>query len=189
MGGSEKELVKPLSLRFLAVAVLAILIVAKFFAFGPIKQISLAEINIQTAQLLAKASLRPPEQKKQSHRADLQQFQFYLADCVAPYFALQALTLEDPMSVLEAAQPLPQNLEPHVIYLGEELGIDDRLGLKLTAVKKFISYRLGLSPERPSAYLYVILASPKCAGYRQIDWSKVWASSSGKGVDTGAVAF
>ena len=168
-------MIKPLSLRFLAIGMLLILFVAKFFVLGPIRQITLEEISNHTAQLLAEKTLHPPEQKRQRHRVDLQQFQFYLTDCVAPYFALQALTLEDPMSVLESAQPLPQNLEPHVMYLGEELDIHDRLGLKLTAVKKFISYRLGLSSERPSAYLFLVLANPGCIGYRQLNWSKIWS--------------
>lgn len=152
------------------------LIAAKFFVFSAVKQISLEEINSRTLQVLSESSIGPALQKKQPRRKELQQFQFNLSDCVSPYFALQALTLEDPGAVLEAAKPFPLGLNPHVIYLGEELEISNRLGLKLTAVRKFISYRLGLSSERPAAYLYIILSRPGCTGYRNINWSKVWAS-------------
>lgn len=154
------------------------LFIAKFFVFSAAGQIGLEEINKNTAQVLAANAASAVEEKRQPLRRDLHMFKFNLPDCTAPYFAVQALTMEDLQPVLDAAKPFPEDLEPHVIYLGEELEMADRIGLKLTAVEKFVSYRLGLSIERPSAYLYIILSRQDCTGYRNINWSKIWASSS-----------
>lgn len=154
------------------------LFIAKFFVFSAAGQIGLEEINKNTAQVLAANAASAVEEKRQPLRRDLHMFKFNLPDCTAPYFAVQAMTMEDLQPVLDAAKPFPEDLEPHVIYLGEELEMADRIGLKLTAVEKFVSYRLGLSIERPSAYLYIILSRQDCTGYRNINWSKIWASSS-----------
>ena len=151
------------------------LFIAKFFVFSAAGQIGLEEINKNTAQVLAANAASAVEEKRQPLRRDLHMFKFNLPDCTAPYFAVQALTMEDLQPVLDAAKPFPEDLEPHVIYLGEELEMADRIGLKLTAVEKFVSYRLGLSIERPSAYLYIILSRQDCTGYRNINWSKIWA--------------
>lgn len=153
------------------------LFVAKFFVFSAAGQIGLEEINKNTAQVLAANAATAVEEKRQPLRRDLHMFKFNLPDCAEPYFAVQALTMEDLQPVLDAAKPFPDDLEPHVIYLGEELEIADRISLKLTAVRKFISYRLGLSIERPSAYLYIILSRQNCTGYRNLNWPKIWASN------------
>jgi hypothetical protein len=169
--------VSPLTLRLLGGAMIGILFIAKFFLFDTAGQIGLDAINKNTAQVLAANVAMAVEEKRQPLRRDLHMFKFSLADCTSPYFAVQALTLEDLQPVLDAAKPFPDDLKPRVIYLGQELDMEDRIGLKLTAVKKFISYRLGLTIERPSAYLYIILSRKDCTGYRKLNWSKIWASS------------
>jgi hypothetical protein len=178
VGDAEKAMMNPFFLRVLGGGIIGLLLVAKFFLFGSAQQIGLDEFNKNTLQVLAEISAQPIEEKRQPLRKDVHMFKFSLPDCTAPYFAVQALTMEDLEPVLDAAKPFPEDLNPHVIYLGEELEMSDRIGLKLTAVRKFISYRLGLSIERPSAYLYIILSRQDCTGYRKVQWSRAWASSS-----------
>jgi hypothetical protein len=169
--------VNPIFLRLVGGAIIGILFIAKFFLFTAAGQIGLDEINRNTEQVLAVSAATAIVEKRQPLRRDLHMFKFNLPDCASPYFAVQALTLEDLQPVLDAAKPFPDELKAHVIYLGEELEMTDRLGLKLTAVQKFVSYRLGLSIERPSAYLYIVLSRQNCTGYRNLNWSKIWASS------------
>ncbi|MDE2445539.1 MAG: hypothetical protein KGO94_05115 [Alphaproteobacteria bacterium] len=162
--------------RIGAAVFLVLLFGVKFFAFGPIKQIELVDITSRTASLLAAKTSGSIEHIRQPRRIELQQFTFHLDDCPAPYVALQALVMEDPQAVIDAAAPLPVGLIPHIILLGEELDFDDRLGVKLTAIKKFVTYRLGLSPEQPTAYLYIVMAAPSCNGYKNLDWWRAWAA-------------
>ena len=161
--------------RITAALVVVLFFVAKFFVFGPLVQISQAEITERTTALLTEATHAPMTSTRQRERADLQQFIFSLPDCPAPYIALQSMLMEDPQSVIDAAG-LPPGLEPHVIYLGDELGFADRFSIRMTTITKFIAYRLGLSPERPTNHLYIVMAAPGCAGYRSLPWWKAWAT-------------
>jgi len=125
--------------------------------------------------MLKQGGARDIQNNRQARRADVRQFQFTLAGCDQPLFAVQGLTLEDPQALLDAAQPLPTDLKPHVYYLGHELSLDDRLGLKLVAVQEYLRFRLKLSNQAPAAYLYILLAGSGCESYRNLKWKDVWA--------------
>jgi hypothetical protein len=166
---------KPYTIRITVVATLIGLLAGKFLLLAPAHQLDPAVMNNNFEKVLIAAGATNVKQSKRDDRADQHRFEFTLNDCPLPYVALQGSTLEDLKAVIDHAVSLPQGVVPHVFYLGKELGFDDRLGLKLTAVTQFIAFRLGLSSEMPSGNIYLVLAKPGCESYRQLEWSRVWA--------------
>ena len=142
---------------------------------APVHQLEPAAMNANLENVLKSAGAQIVKASVRDDRADQRRFEFTLQDCPVPYVALQASALEDIQAVIDHAKALPEGLVPRVFFLGKELAFDDRLGLKLTAMKQFVAHRLGLSPEMPSGDIYLLLAKPGCDGYRTLQWWRVWA--------------
>jgi hypothetical protein len=163
-----------MALRLAVIAVLGLLLVAKFLLPSPSHQIASELMNANFAEALKKAGAEHIVEMKREDRSDQHRVEFTLKDCPMPYLALQASTLEDLQAVLDHATRLPVGFVSRVFYLGKELGFDDRLGLKWTAVSQFVEFRLGLSSQMPSGNIYVLLAAPGCSSFGVIDWQHIW---------------
>lgn len=162
-------------MRVILIAALAALLVAKYLLLAPVHQLDPTVMNANFEKILAAAGAQTVKTTMRNDRSDQRQFEFTLKDCPAPYVAMQASALEDLSAVINHAKALPEGLIPRVFFLGTELAFDDRVGLKLTAVKQFVAYRLGLSHEMPSGDIYLLLAKPGCHDYRALEWWRVWA--------------
>jgi hypothetical protein len=162
--------------RACAAIVLSTLLVGKFLLFGQIDRIPANMMNANLMGLLIAAGAENINSQGRRDQTGASQSQFKMKECAEPYVAIQALYQEDLQAVVDNAVNLPKELKPHIIYLGEELDFGDQFGVKLTAVKQLVLYRLGLSPVMPSLYLYIVLAKDGCTTYRQLNWSSVWAS-------------
>ena len=166
---------RPFAIRVILILTFSLLLVAKYIMLAPVHQLEPAAMNANFENVLKSAGAQIVKISKRDDRADQRRFEFTFQDCPVPYVALQASALEDIQAVVDHAKALPEGLVPRVFFLGKELAFDDRLGLKLTAVKEFVAHRLGLSPEMPSGDIYVLLAKPGCEDYRTLQWWRVWA--------------
>lgn len=166
---------RPLAIRVILIATLATLLAAKYVLPAPVHQLEPTVMNANFEKVLTAAGAQMVKAAMRNDRSDQRRFEFTLKDCPVPYIAMQASALEDLQAVINHAKALPEGFIPRVFFLGKELAFDDRLGLKLTAVKQFVAYRLGLSPEIPSGDIYLLLAKPGCDDYRVLEWWRVWA--------------
>lgn len=165
---------RTMALRLAVIAVLGVLLIAKFLLPSPSHQIAAELMNANFAAALKKAGAENITEVRRQDRSDQDRFDFTLTDCPVPYVALQAATLEDLQAVLDHATHLPEGFVTRVFYLGKQLGFDDRLGLKWTAVSQFVAFRLGLSDQMPSGNIYMLVAAPDCSSYETIDWQHIW---------------
>ena len=164
------------SLRLGVIAVLGLMLIAKFMLPSPTKQIASETMNANLGAALKKADALNVTETKREDRGDQHRFDFTLSDCPSPYVALQASTLEDLQAVVDHATHLPTGFMPRVFYLGKELDFGDGLSLKWTAVSQFVAFRLGLSQQMPAGNLYLLIAAPGCSSYQSIDWQHIWVA-------------
>ena len=167
---------RAMGLRLGVVAVLVVLLLAKFMLPSPAQQIASEAMNVNLGQALKKAGALNVTEGKREDRGDQHRFDFSLSDCPSPYVVLQASTLEDLQAVVDHATRLPAGFVPRVFYLGKELDFGDGLSLKWTAVSQFVAFRLGLSQQMPAGNLYVLIAAPGCSSYKDLDWQHIWVA-------------
>ena len=168
-----------LSLPRILLATCVILLMAlKLLAPGEIAQIQVDVLMQRLGSQLAARNAGKITFEKRRELSAMPQLSLEVPGCNGPVRFVAVSTQEDLRSAAQIAMP-PNLALPRVSVFaqGREYFLDERLVMRIAAVRNYLALKFGLTDLAPSGTLLLVIRDAACPVSELADWPRLWAFS------------